>query len=103
MQSAAATPYVAFDPATSALVLFDMQCDVLEPGGLAAALGHDVGRLRPAIAPTGQVLRACAPPVCWRSAPARAIDPTCPTPLLPSVFAAASPPASATPTPWAAS
>jgi nicotinamidase-related amidase len=31
----------------------------LEPGGSAAALGHDVGRLRPAIAPSGQVLRAC--------------------------------------------
>lgn len=59
MQSAAATPYVAFDPAAAALVLIDMQRDVLEPGGSAAALGHDVGRLRPAIAPSGQVLRAC--------------------------------------------
>src|SRR4029077_6358416 len=52
-------PYVAFDPAAAALVLIDMQRDVLEPGGSAAALGHDVGRLRPAIAPSGQVLRAC--------------------------------------------
>jgi nicotinamidase-related amidase len=59
MQSAAATPYVAFDPAAAALVLIDMQRDVLEPGGSAAAPGHDVGRLRPAIAPSGQVLRAC--------------------------------------------
>jgi nicotinamidase-related amidase len=60
MHSIAAEPYeFAFDVATAALLIIDMQRDFLEPGGFGAALGNDVGLLRSAIAPTGCVLRAC--------------------------------------------
>jgi biuret amidohydrolase len=60
MQSIVAEPYdFAFDAATTALVIIDMQRDFLEPGGFGAALGNDVGLLRSAIAPTERVLRAC--------------------------------------------
>jgi biuret amidohydrolase len=55
-----AQPYsFALEPAAAALVIIDMQRDFLEPGGFGAALGNDVARLRTAIEPTGQVLRAC--------------------------------------------
>ena len=55
-----AQPYsFALSPAAAALVIIDMQRDFLEPGGFGAALGNDVARLRTAIEPTGQVLRAC--------------------------------------------
>ena len=55
-----AQPYsFAFDPATAALVIIDMQRDFLEPGGFGAALGNDVSLLRSAIAPTSRVLGAC--------------------------------------------
>jgi nicotinamidase-related amidase len=55
-----AQPYsFALEPAAAALLIIDMQRDFLEPGGFGAALGNDVGRLRTAIEPTGQVLRAC--------------------------------------------
>src|SRR5262249_35056850 len=49
----------ALEPAAAALVIIDMQRDFLDPGGFGAALGNDVARLRTAIEPTGQVLRAC--------------------------------------------
>jgi nicotinamidase-related amidase len=54
-----ARPFPArFDPASTALVIIDMQRDFLEPGGFGELLGNDVGRLRSTIAPTGAVLGA---------------------------------------------
>ena len=49
---AAARPFpFAFDPATTALIVIDMQRDFIEPGGFGAALGNDVSLLA-AIVPT---------------------------------------------------
>ncbi len=48
-------------PGRAALVVVDMQRDSIEPGGVAASLGHDVGLLRGAIAPITALLS------CWRS------------------------------------
>ena len=48
----AARPYAySFEPATTALVVIDMQRDFIERGGFGEALGNDVGRLA-AIVPT---------------------------------------------------
>lgn len=59
----AADPYpFAFDLATTALLLIDMQRDFLEAGGFGAALGNDVAQLRRCIAPNQAVLAA------WRGA-----------------------------------
>ena len=41
----------AFDPASTALIVIDMQRDFIEPGGFGAALGNDVAPLQ-AIVPT---------------------------------------------------
>jgi len=58
-----AEPY-AFDlvPAACVLLIIDMQCDFLEPGGFGAALGNDVTQLRRTIAPNQALLAA------WRAA-----------------------------------
>ncbi|MDG6104339.1 cysteine hydrolase [Dactylosporangium aurantiacum] len=48
-----------FDPATTALVVIDMQRDFMEPGGFGETLGNDVAQLRRVIAPTAALLRAC--------------------------------------------
>lgn len=49
---AGALPFpFAFDPATTALIVIDMQRDFIEPGGFGAALGNDVSVLQ-AIVPT---------------------------------------------------
>lgn len=54
-----AEPYdFAFDPASSALIIIDMQRDFLEPGGFGAMLGNDVSLLRSAILPCRQLLDA---------------------------------------------
>jgi nicotinamidase-related amidase len=54
-----ADPYeYEFDPATTALLVIDMQRDFVEPGGFGEMLGNDVTPLRRAIAPTRQVLDA---------------------------------------------
>ena len=54
-----AQPYpYAFPMARIALVIIDMQRDFLEPGGFGAALGNDVSRLAPAIAPAARLLAA---------------------------------------------
>jgi nicotinamidase-related amidase len=41
----------SFDPATTAVIVIDMQRDFIEPGGFGASLGNDVRRLQ-AILPT---------------------------------------------------
>ena len=57
--SVAARPYeFVFDPATTALVVIDMQRDFLEPGGFGALLGNDVSRLASVIEPLSRVLDA---------------------------------------------
>jgi len=45
-----------FVPATTALIVVDMQRDFLDPGGFGAALGNDVSSLQQAVEPTRDVL-----------------------------------------------
>ena len=55
---AAAKPFpFDFDPATTAVVVIDMQRDFIEPGGFGATLGNDVTLLQ-AIVPTTAASRA---------------------------------------------
>src|SRR5258708_3602571 len=59
MPTIAAKPYdYRFDSARLALVVIDMQRDFLEPGGFGAALGNEVSRLAPAVAPIAALLTA---------------------------------------------
>ena len=52
-----AEPYeLEFDPATTALLIIDMQRDFVLPGGFGEALGNDVTPLQATIAPTRRVL-----------------------------------------------
>jgi biuret amidohydrolase len=54
-----AEPYAfEFDPATTALVVIDMQRDFVEPGGFGEALGNDVTPLQAVIAPCRRMLDA---------------------------------------------
>jgi nicotinamidase-related amidase len=54
-----AAPYpFALDPASTALVVIDMQRDFLEPGGFGELLGNDVSLLRRTVAPLQGVLAA---------------------------------------------
>ncbi|WFE26773.1 cysteine hydrolase [Solwaraspora sp. WMMD791] len=48
-------PYT-FEPATTALLVIDMQRDFLEPGGFGESLGNDVSQLRRTIDPLRRVL-----------------------------------------------
>jgi len=58
-----AEPYpFDFEPATSALLIIDMQRDFLEPGGFGEALWNDVSQLRRTIEPNQKLLAA------WRTA-----------------------------------
>jgi nicotinamidase-related amidase len=55
----AAEPYpFELDPATTALVVIDMQRDFLEPGGFGELLGNDVSLLSATIEPLQEVLAA---------------------------------------------
>ena len=55
----AAAPYAfEMDPATTALVIIDMQRDFLLPGGFGESLGNDVSMLTKVVEPLGNVLAA---------------------------------------------
>ena len=52
-----AEPYpFEFDPASTALLIIDMQRDFVEPGGFGEMLGNDVSLLRSTIEPCRRVL-----------------------------------------------
>ena len=54
-----AEPYALdFTPASTALLMIDMQRDFVEPGGFGEMLGNDVSQLRSAIEPCRRVLEA---------------------------------------------
>ena len=54
-----AEPYaLPFEPASTALLIIDMQRDFIEPGGFGAMLGNDVSLLRRAIDPIHALLSA---------------------------------------------
>jgi nicotinamidase-related amidase len=54
-----AEPYpFTFDPASTALVIIDMQRDFVEPGGFGEALGNDVSLLQSVVPPLRRVLDA---------------------------------------------
>jgi nicotinamidase-related amidase len=58
MTTVDAQPYpYHFDPATTALVVIDMQRDFLEPGGFGETLGNDVSQLRRTVEPTAALLK----------------------------------------------
>ena len=53
----AAEPYpFTFDPASTALVIIDMQRDFVEPGGFGETLGNDVSLLQSMVPPLRKVL-----------------------------------------------
>ena len=75
MPDVAAQPYgYTFAPATTALLVIDMQRDFIEPGGFGEALGNDVSRLG-AIVPAVRELigwcRACGIRVIHQAGHAR--------------------------------
>ena len=54
-----AEPYpLTAEPASTALLVIDMQRDFVEPGGFGEMLGNDVSLLRSAIEPCSRVLEA---------------------------------------------
>lgn len=56
---ASAKPFpFQFDPATTALIVIDMQRDFIEPGGFGAALGNDVTPLQKIVPATRRLLDA---------------------------------------------
>lgn len=63
----AAQPFpFTFDPATTALIVIDMQRDFIEPGGFGAALGNDVTLLQAIVPITAKLIagaRAAGIPV----------------------------------------
>jgi nicotinamidase-related amidase len=60
MTTVDARPYpYTFDPATTALVIIDMQRDFMEPGGFGETLGNDVSQLRRTVEPTAALLAGC--------------------------------------------
>ena len=60
MAEVAARPYAfAFSPATTAVVMIDMQRDFIEPGGFGATLGNDVSLLAAIVPACARLLDAC--------------------------------------------
>jgi nicotinamidase-related amidase len=54
----AAEPFpLSFDPATTALMVIDMQRDFIEPGGFGESLGNDVGRLAAVVPTVARLIR----------------------------------------------
>ncbi|MDF0606495.1 cysteine hydrolase [Neisseriaceae bacterium TC5R-5] len=59
MKNIKAEPFdFSFNPATSALIIIDMQRDFVEPNGFGELLGNDVALLRSTIEPCRKVLQA---------------------------------------------
>src|SRR5215471_12434181 len=57
MATIAAEPFdLEFDPATTALIIIDMQRDFVLPGGFGEALGNDTSLLLAAVDPIQRVL-----------------------------------------------
>ena len=57
---AGALPFgFAFDPATTALIVIDMQRDFIEPGGFGATLGNDVTLLQAIVPTTATLIAQC--------------------------------------------
>ena len=60
MARVAARPFeFAFEPASTALIVIDMQRDFLEKGGFGETLGNDIGKVRGAIPVVRKLLDAC--------------------------------------------
>ncbi len=60
MPRISAQPYLfEFEPATTAVVMIDMQRDFIEPGGFGASLGNDVALLAAIVPTAARVLDAC--------------------------------------------
>jgi len=58
--SVRALPYdYPFDPATTALIVIDMQRDFVEPGGFGEALGNNVSLLSAIVPTVARLLAAC--------------------------------------------
>ncbi len=57
---AGALPFAfRFDPATTALIVIDMQRDFVEPGGFGETLGNDVSRLQAIVPTVAGLIAAC--------------------------------------------
>ena len=76
MPKVAALPYdFTFDPATTAVIMIDMQRDFIEPGGFGATLGNDVSLLAAIVPTAAKVLDACrSAGMTWPTARPRSLS-----------------------------